>query len=276
MLQRLDVLAGAVLAMLTLSSVAVLFARSIAISGEAFPQVAGVIPQVLARTDFGRAWQVRAAAVLLAWPCWRWCRLRDGGSSWLPCVLAAVIAYSRSATGHAGDHGEFALPVWNDCLHLLAAGIWGGTIVAYLLTVRPVLRRFPGRADVAAATVGRYSMLAAAGLALAAATGICTAWRLPGSWQALWTTRYGMILDAKLLLVAAMALLGAGNRFCHVPRVLAAARGHDPRGWAQALRRLALASLAEALLWLAILAAVALLLSSTPPASMPPVVHRGD
>jgi len=85
----------------------------------------------------------------------------------------------------------------------------------------------------------------------------------------LWTTRYGMVLDAKLLLVIAMATLGATNRFRHVPAVLAAVRTRDPRAWLRALRGLSLTSIAEAMLWLAIIGAVALLVSGVPPTSLP-------
>lgn len=267
LLGRLNVLFAATLGFLTLTSVAMLFARSVAISGEAFPQVAGVVPMVLQETDFGKVWLARAAAVLLMWLVWMLVGMRKSWPAWLLAILAGVVAFSRSATGHAGDHGDFEWPVWVDWLHLLSAGLWGGAIVMFVLAARPVLRQHPQ--DSAAAIVRRYSMLAAVGLALAAATGICNAWQRVGGWQPLWTTRYGWVLDAKLLLVIAMAILGATNRFRHVPAVLAAARRPDPQSWLRALRGLSLTSLVEALLWLAIIAAAALLLSGVPPTSLP-------
>jgi putative copper export protein len=270
LLRRLDGFFGATLGLLTLTSIATLFARTIAISGEPFPQVAGVVPLVLKQTDFGRMWLARAAAELLMWLLWMLPGVRKRWSpAWGLALLVGVVAFTRSATGHAGDHGDFEWPVWVDWLHLISAGLWGGAIVAFVLAVRPVLRQ-PQHRD-AAAIVRRYSMLAAAGLALAAATGICNAWQRVGGWQPLWTTHYGWILDAKLVLVIAMAILGATNRFRHVPAVLAAARTGDPRSWLQALRGLSRTSLAEAVLWLAIIVAVALLLSGVPPSSLPPV-----
>lgn len=268
--RRLHVLLGAVLGVLTLTSVAILFARSAAISGEPFLQAGGVVPLVLRETDFGRVWLARAAAVLLLWCGWALTDSRRHRSAWPLAILVAVVAFSRSATGHAGDHGDFAWPVWVDWLHLLAAGLWGGTIVAFVLAARPVLRQHPQPDDRAAAIVGRYSMLAAAGLVLAAATGTCSAWQRIGSWQALWTTRYGLVLDAKLVLVLAMAILGASNRFRHVPALLAAVRARAVPTWRRALGALARTSAAEAVLWLAIIIAAALLLSGVPPASLPP------
>jgi putative copper resistance protein D len=269
LLRRLDVLFAVVLGFLTLTSVAILFVRSVAISGEPFPQVAGVVPLVLQKTDFGKLWLARAAAVLLMWLLWMWAGVRKRWAGWVLAILVGVVAFSRSATGHAGDHGNFAWPVWIDWLHLLSAGLWGGVIVMFVLAVRPVLRQHLQHGDWTAAIVRRYSMLAATGLALAAATGICSAWQRVGGWQPLWTTRYGLILDVKLFLVIVMAILGATNRFRHVPAVLAAARTRDPRSWLRALRGLSSTSLAEAVLWLAIIGAVALLLSGVPPTSLP-------
>lgn len=271
LLRRLNALLGAVLGLLTLTSAAMLFARSVAISGEPFPQVAGVVPLVLQETDFGKVWLARAAAVLLMWLLWTLVGARKRWPVWVLAILVGVVAFSRSATGHAGDHGDFEWPVWIDWLHLLSAGLWGGATVMFVLAVRPVLRQHPQYRDRAAAIVKRYSMLAAVGLALAAATGICNAWQRVGGWQPLWTTHYGLILDAKLVLVIAMAILGATNRFRHVPAVLAAARTGDSRSWLRALRGLSLTSLAEAVLWLAIIIAVALLLSGAPPTSIPAV-----
>lgn len=270
LLRRLNALFAATLGFLTLTSVAVLFARSVAISGEPFPQVVRMVPLVLQETDFGKVWLARAAAVLLMWLLWMWLGVRKRWAVWVLAILAGVVAFSRSATGHAGDHGDFAWPVWIDWLHLLSAGLWGGAIVMFVLAVRPVLRRHPQQKDVAAAIVKRYSMLAAVGLTLAAATGICSTWQRVGGWTPLWTTRYGLILDVKLVLVIAMAILGATNRFRHVPALLAAARIPDPRSWLRALRGLSSTSLAEAVLWLAVIGAVALLLSGVPPTSLPP------
>jgi putative copper resistance protein D len=270
LLRRLNALFAATLGLLTLTSVALLFARSIAISGMPFPQVASVVPLVLRETDFGRMWLARAAAVLLLWLLWMSVGIRKRRGLCSLALLAGVVAFSRSATGHAGDHGDFQWLVWIGWLHLISAGLWGGAIVAFVVAVRPVLRQHPQHGDAAAAIVRRYSLLAAAGLALAAATGVCNAWQRIGGWQPLWTTRYGLILDAKLVLVIAMAILGATNRFRHVPAVLAAARTGDPRSWLRALRGLSRTSLAEAVLWFAIIAAVALLLSGAPPSSLPP------
>src|SRR5699024_2239838 len=144
--------------------------------------------------------------------------------------------------------------VWLDCLHLLSASLWGGVIIAFVLAVRPVLRRQDDAVRAAVAT--RYSTLAAAGLGLVAATGIYNAWQELGAWRPLWSTRYGLILDIKLGLVMLMALAGAGNRFRHVPAMANAARFGAPviSRRTSAFHALTVTSAIEALLMLAILA----------------------
>ncbi|HET7675434.1 MAG TPA: CopD family protein [Gammaproteobacteria bacterium] len=265
--RRLQGFLGAVLGLLTLTSIAVLVARSIAISGAGLADLGDVLPLVLTRTDFGHAWLARAAAVVLLWVLWLTRRALSSmartPAAWLVFMLIAVIAYTRSATGHAGDHGDFRIPVWIDWLHLLAAGLWGGVIVAFLIAARPVVARSEDLSS-RALVVRRFSSLAAAGLFLAAATGVYNAWRELGGWQPLWTTYFGLVLDIKLALVIAMALAGASNRFWHVPRIVGASAAFPAR----ALRALTKTVTAEALLWLAILATVALLLHGMPPASM--------
>ncbi|HEX5420152.1 MAG TPA: CopD family protein [Gammaproteobacteria bacterium] len=271
---RFRTLLAAALALLTLTSAAVLVGRSIAISGLSLAHVGRVIPLVLHRTDFGRVWIARAAAVLLSWAVWRRWNPASKLSSvrlWLLLALVSVVAFSRSATGHAGDHGDFRAAVWIDWLHLLAAGLWGGVIVAFLTAVTPArLRSLDGEKEAAAALLRRFSRLAAAGLALAAISGVYKAWQVLGGWRPLWESRYGLILDAKLALAIAMALLGASNRFRHVPEAIAALRGSRKENLPpDAFRGLISTAAAEAVLWLCILAAVALLLHAMPPTASP-------
>lgn len=272
--QRLRLFVGSTLGLLTLTTIAIPFARGVNMSGVPLSDAGYVIVLVIMRTDFGRMWLVRAGAVILVWLTWSQWRTgaRRSFMSLVLLALIAIIAFTRSATGHAGDHGDFHPAVWVDWLHLLAAGLWGGVIVAFVVAVQPLLHRdLDTHINATAAVVRRFSTIAAIGLGLAAATGIYNAWRALDDWQALWTSHYGHILDVKLALVILMALLGATNRFRHVPRIAKAAR--DRLGQISSLPRsfrlLATTTAAEALLTLAILAAVALLLHAMPPAALP-------
>lgn len=268
--RRLRGVFGGVLGLLTLTSIAVLVARSMAISGAGLTEMGKVLPLVLTQTDFGRVWIARGAAVLLLWLLWWLWHLRDAKSTWEPWLLfalIAVVAFTRSATGHAGDHGDFGIPVWIDWLHLVAAGLWGGVIAAFLLAARPVLAQSENY-GLRPVTAQRFSSLAAAGLCLAVATGVYNAWHELGGWRPLWTTYYGLVLDIKLALVIAMALLGASNRFRHVPGIIDTARTTVANAMPRAFQLLLATATAEAALWLAILAVVALLLHAMPPAAL--------
>ncbi|HET6725825.1 MAG TPA: CopD family protein [Gammaproteobacteria bacterium] len=257
--RRLRLLLILTLTLLTLTSIATLIARSAAISGASLLDVGSVVPLVLTRTDFGRVWFARGIAVVLLWLVWLALKPanRQPRLYWLLLCLVAVVAFTRSATGHPGDHGDFAMPVWFDWLHLLAAGLWGGVVIAFIVAVRPRLL------SAHALVTARFSSVAAVGLGLVAATGIYNAWHSLDGWGSLWTTRYGAILDIKVGLVILMALLGASNRFLYVPRVV-----RQDQSALRALRTLVALAACEALLMLAVVAVVALLINAMPPADM--------
>lgn len=259
------------LALLSLTSIAILLARAATISGRSVPELGGVVPLVLMQTDFGHAWLVRAGAVLLLWiACTTFQADRPQRLlHWALLACLAIVAYTRSATGHAGDHGDFTFAVWIDWLHLMAAGLWGGVVMVFIVAVYPSLRHHAEAGQ--ALTFRRFSRIAGAGLGLAATTGVYKAWAALGGWQPLWTTHYGTILAWKLGLVLLMALLGATNRFRHVP-ALVRTRLEDPSSPARqspAFRALALTCAAEALLMIVIVGVVALLVNAMPPMAMP-------
>jgi putative copper export protein len=81
--------------------------------------------------------------------------------------------------------------------------------------VLPEAARWPH--EQLAALLRRFSTLAGWCLGLVVATGFSNACLQVGSLHALATTAYGRILVAKVALVAAMACLGAANRFAVLP-----------------------------------------------------------
>ncbi|MEO8999967.1 MAG: CopD family protein [Rhodanobacter sp.] len=203
-------------------------------------------------------------------------------------IAAAAMALTRSQTGHPADHGDFALSVWIDWLHLLAAGIWVGSMFGMSLAVFPGLVRagehaVPG----AAAMFRRLSTLSGGALAVLLACGIFNAVRQLGHVDALWTTHYGTTLDVKLLIVLAMIVMGAHNRYVKLPRLLrfggqaasaslfgdAFRRIADPAekapSGAVAVRQCARAVLVESVLGLAVIVTTSVLLHAMPPADRP-------
>jgi len=99
-------------------------------------------------------------------------------------------------------------------LHVLAGGLWIGTLGVLALTVIPLaVRRELGRNGTPsiAQVVARFSRLSLFAVALLVASGLVTAWRHLKYPAALWTTPYGYVLMAKLAMVGVVAALGAFN-----------------------------------------------------------------
>jgi copper transport protein len=106
----------------------------------------------------------------------------------------------------------------------------------------------------------RFSALAGVCLVAVIATGMFNAWMQLGALDALWTSTYGRILLAKVLLVLTVASLGAANRFWQLPGLRA-----DAASSRDAVDRLVRYVAWEAGLALLVFGCTALLTESTPP-----------
>ncbi|TAM95520.1 MAG: hypothetical protein EPN40_10450 [Rhodanobacteraceae bacterium] len=266
--QKLQRALGGALVLLTLASLGILLSRTLELNGGAWTTLWPDMRLALVATHFGHVWLWRVPALAAAWAAWTSMRRRKPGPAWLLLLAVAVIALTRSETGHPADHGDFTLAVWIDWLHILAAGTWVGSLFGMSLAVFPALLRRGAPAIAASARIfQRLSTLSGAALAVLVACGIYNAVHQLGSVTALWSTRYGMTLDAKLAIVLAMIAIGAHNRYVKLPRLRAAAgetaRTHSD---ARAVRACARAVLAESLLGLAVIGATATLIHAMPPA----------
>lgn len=125
-------------------------------------------------------------------------------------VLAAV---SPAITGHSRGYGPQVLVFLVDVLHVLAGSVWFGGLLGLALT----LAACSARAD-ASRTLSRFSTLAAGVLTVLVGTGVLLAWRIVGSWESLFHTRYGWLLLTKLGMVATAVTIAAWNRFVLMPR----------------------------------------------------------
>jgi len=146
-------------------------------------------------------------------------------------LIAAMLLGFALAVGHRGAGwplaalgvlGTVALPAvtgeWArlvNPLHVLAGGLWIGTLFVLVVAGLPVaLRRggAPGRAHlIVAEMVNAFSPLALVAASFVAFFGVSTAWRHLPTLSALWTTPYGYVLVVKLATVAAVVALGAWN-----------------------------------------------------------------
>lgn len=130
--------------------------------------------------------------------------------------IAAVVA-APILVGHTRSVDPAWLVVASDAVHLLAAGIWLGGLLALVV----VLTVGDSPASERALVVSRFSGIAAGVVALLGLTGVLLGWRILGSWAALVQTAYGLTLLVKLGLVAVAVAIAAYNRFRLLPRVRA-------------------------------------------------------
>ncbi|WP_433729504.1 cytochrome c oxidase assembly protein [Actinoplanes sp. CA-051413] len=136
---------------------------------------------------------------------------RSGVSRGLAAVtagLALVALLPPAFTGHSAGAGDHQLAVTSLALHILAASLWVGGLAGLLLVRRH--RRF-------AETASRYSRLALACFVATAVSGAANAAVRLGSWPALGTSRYGLLVLLKVLALLAVGVIGAVHRSRTLP-----------------------------------------------------------
>jgi copper transport protein len=174
---------------------------------------------------------------------------------WAAFVPALLLAGGLSLAGHSGvEPNSSWISQLADWVHLVAAAIWAGGLVAMALCVWPVapeLRRqaFLGFARVAPLLI---APLLAAGVYLSLL-------RLPDL-SDLWEEPYGRVLLVKLGLVGVALAWGAAHHFLVRPRL---EQGADGGG------RLRRSLLGESAVGMAVLLAAAVLVNSAPPPRPP-------
>ncbi|MFL5945971.1 MAG: copper resistance CopC/CopD family protein [Gaiellaceae bacterium] len=130
-----------------------------------------------------------------------------------PLVYGAALLLlpGPSIAGHALDRGRFPLEVVADVVHVAAASVWLGGLVALGLALRA--------GGDHARIVRRFSKIALASVAVLAATGVVRALSELDRVSQLWSTGYGRALVVKTALLAALVVLGWINRYRLVPRM---------------------------------------------------------
>ena len=200
---------------------------------------------LLFETEFGRVWQWRLgfAAFLLAI-----LAMRRHDDWRLVALWSALVLASLGFVGHgamrAGAWG--VLNRGSHALHLLAAGLWLGSL-APLLACLPWLGHTSLGAN-AAIALRRFSALGSIAVATVLMTGTVNTWLVFDAWPEDFWSSYQELLLAKTALIAAMIGLALINRFVLTPRLDAA-----PETW----RKLRTNTFAEVMLGFGAIALVA-------------------
>ncbi len=124
-------------------------------------------------------------------------------------VAALLLLPGPSIAGHALDRGRSPIEVVADVVHVAAASVWLGGLVALALALRSGGDRV--------ATLRRFSNIALVSVAVLGITGIVRALSELDSVSQLWTTGYGRTLLVKTALLAGLVALGWVNRYRLIP-----------------------------------------------------------
>ncbi|WAH36428.1 copper resistance CopC/CopD family protein [Alicyclobacillus dauci] len=121
-----------------------------------------------------------------------------------------LIPITIGLTGHAVAESNPTLPVFAVIIHIYAASIWVGGIIASLVLINMSLRKpeLFGHSEVLH-SIRRFSIVAVSSVILLGLTGFYAAFLHIPTWYALFRTEYGQTLLVKLLLFGAMLLLAA-------------------------------------------------------------------
>lgn len=158
----------------------------------------------------------------------------DGSTAWLSArsqsaasrvgaapaaVIGALMMISSFAfVGHAGTAEPRTVALLAVIAHVTAAALWGGGLVALVVTLmlRRRVERSP-QAGLVGLVVTRFSVLATIGVVLAGLAGLALAYVRLDAVSELWSTAYGLVLLAKIAVVGLVGALGAYNHFVLVP-----------------------------------------------------------
>jgi copper resistance protein D len=250
-----------------------LAATASAMSGEPLPAALSreILATVLAQTHFGHVWLLRLSLAVLLGGClivqYRQRDWASGAAAWIAFAITVPLLGSLAWAGHGastpGAPGDLHLAA--DILHLLAAGLWIGTLLPLALLLATA-RRIGGAGWTAVARAGtrRFSTIALGSVAVLFAAGLVNTWFLAGTVPALLGTEYGRLLLAKIAIFLATVLIAAVNLFRLTPRLVRASAAAVIGATLGQLRRNASI---EAAFGLAVLAIVGLL------GTLPPGLH---
>jgi copper transport protein len=178
--------------------------------------------------------------------------------------VALLLLLSISLNGHAAGEPQPTLPVAADVIHLLAASVWVGGLMSFVLGVWSIRRIDPiTRTRFTAQLIPRFSVLALISVTALGLTGVYSAVQQIGTLDALWDTLYGRALIVKLLIVLSMIGLGAINLLIVTPRIKQAAA--DPTSTPRLADRFRRIVTGEVMLGIVLLLSVGVF-TSLPPA----------
>jgi putative copper export protein/mono/diheme cytochrome c family protein/peroxiredoxin len=231
---------------------------------------------LLTSTQYGRVWIIRLALMtLLGSILWLRGQEQDGKDWWALRLevagLAVSVLVAQAWMGHAaaGEGISLVYQVLVDGLHLLASGVWLGSLPLLALLLSWMQRSDdPSTDQIAAAATRCFSRIALASMSLLILSGLANAWELVGTIPALIGTTYGRLLTIKVSLLLPLLALAALNLLRDKPHLLQCVAGPEPIDTRPVLHHLRRNVLGELVFGGCILLVVGAL------SVMPPAVHE--
>lgn len=223
--------------------------------GEPLPALSGghVWSAGLLATSFGRATVLGATALVLAYAA-RQTGLGIRTGIVLASLALLIVGLACASAGHAATASPMLLTRPALFLHAITATLWIGALL-------PLAILFKQTSSGAMTALRRFSTAIPLIVGILILSGLALAVVQLRTKTALWTTDYGLVLLAKLSLVATLLLLAAFNRYCLTKPVLA---GGKTAAWQ--LRR---SILAEVVVGSLIIAVLGLWRFTPPPRTLP-------
>ncbi|WP_440770361.1 copper resistance CopC/CopD family protein [Natronorubrum sp. DTA28] len=136
-------------------------------------------------------------------------------------VGALAVAGTIAWTSHSATAIDRLSGTVVDFVHVVGAGLWVGGLAVLAFVVVPTVRNAhpEDRPVLLAGTIRRFSILALVGVTFVVGTGfVLASWHVPTA-SGLTDTFYGLVLAAKLILVAAALALGGLTRYVLLSRL---------------------------------------------------------
>jgi copper resistance protein D len=216
---RLDALAGAAWALALLSLVLWFGLTAWNMTGSDAGIDLSLLSAVATQTQFGRVSLARLAVLAVGGVCLFTARgepvaTADHAGTAAGMALALANLLALGLTSHAaaapGPAGVFRFVV--DAVHLGAASIWPGGLVCFALFLHCALRSRPSPlVTVAAGATHRFSTCSLLAVAVLSGTGLTMSFFFLHHVHDLWTSGYGRLLTAKLLVFSGMLAIGGWN-----------------------------------------------------------------
>jgi putative copper resistance protein D len=231
---------------LAASALAGLAAQTITLAGSVELGLTRESLQAMIATSLGTAALVRTAAAIAAVPLLLFLTPRRG--LWIVTGLlggVGVASFAWMGHGAATEGAGAGLHLFADMAHALAAGIWIGALIGFVM-----LLLFGSERETLRTALSRFSAVGVPLVVLLVATGLVNSWFLVGldNLGSLLTTDYGRLLLLKLALFAVMLVLAGLNRWRHTEAISSGGK---------TLAALRATMLTEALLGVFVLATVA-------------------